>query len=164
MILNHTLSWCWDKRGTRKGGGIDFCGFTVRRKYLEFWLQDLLLADPRGYPPLCLWEEKRLFPVSGILFIPLDPKLLDKCGKRQFHKRWNWEWRHSPCCSGGWTIQAPEGCLFQALGTARAGAPMLPSSAEMPHCHCCDLWWLWGIPGMLFEVTSIPSIPSEFSL
>lgn len=65
MILNHTLAWRWDKQGIWKGGGIDFCGFTVRRKSLEFglgWLQDLLLADPHGHPPLCLWEEKRLFP------------------------------------------------------------------------------------------------------
>lgn len=70
-ILNHTLAWCWDKCGICKGGGVDFCGFTVRRKSLEFWLgwlQDLLLADPHGRLPLCLWEEKRLFPVSWDTF------------------------------------------------------------------------------------------------
>lgn len=78
------------------------------------WLQDLLVPDPHGHLPLCLWEEKRLFPVSGMLFILVDPKLPDRCGKRQekVHKRGNW---------GGGIIHAllvvgpsrPEGSLFQ---------------------------------------------------
>lgn len=74
------------------------------------WLQDLLLADPCGHPPFSLWVETRLFSVTGILFILLDPKFTEKCGKRQekVPKRWKWEWRHNPHCAGGWTIQAPE--------------------------------------------------------